>query len=107
MFAKVFVVAEDKEEALKYSKEFEKTLTDCVKDMKLINIEKYWKAPEQYCVEWVFKDVLKEHLEEVIGKLGNKPYLVKDGERNSEYIFAKTIGEIYLEQIEWMFINVD
>ena len=106
MYIRIFVEAINKEEALNYSKKFENVILKCVVDIKITKIEQYWKMPELYCVEFEFKNVIPERITEVIKELGNNPYTVTNDEKIEEYIFAKTTGEIYLEKIEWILINV-
>ena len=33
-------------------------------------------------------------------------YVTSDGEIIEEYIFSRTIGEIFLENIDWILINI-
>ncbi len=106
MFIRIFVNAIDKEEALKYSKDFENVISNSVVGLKNTKIEQYWKIPEQYCVEFEFKDVIPERMIEVTKELGNNPHIITNGEKIEEYIFARTTGEIYLEKIEWILINI-
>lgn len=106
MFIRIFVNANSKEEALLYSDNFESFISNSVVALKNTKIEKYWKIPEQYCVEFEFKDVISEQLLEVTKKLGNNPHVMTNGEIIEEYIFSRTTGEIYLKNIEWILINV-
>lgn len=106
MFIRIFVEAIDKEAALKHSKEFENVISNSVVDLKKTKIVQYWKMPEQYCVEFEFKYVMQERMKEAIKKLGNNPDVITNKEKIEEYIFAKTTGEIYLDKIEWILINV-
>ena len=106
MFIRLFVNAIDKEEALKHSKKFERLISNSILGLKIKKIEQYWKIPEQYCIEFEFKNIIPERMFEVIKQIGNNPYITTNGEKIQEYIFAKTTGEIYLEKIEWVLINV-
>ena len=106
MFIRIFVEAEEKEEALRYAKEFENMIINCVVGLEITKTEKYWKFPELYCVEWSFKNVIDEQMSEVMKRLGSNPKIIKSGENIEEYIFAITTGKIYLERIEWILINV-
>lgn len=105
MFIRIFVNAINKEEALKYSKDFENVISNSVVNLKITKIEQYWKIPEQYCVEFEFKDVISERMIEVAKELGTNPHIITNGGKVEEYIFARTTGEIYLEKIEWILIN--
>ena len=106
MFIRLFVNAIDKEEALRHSKKFECLISNSIIGLKIKKIEQYWKIPEQYCIEFEFKNIIPERMFEVIKQIGNNPYITTNGEKIQEYIFAKTTGEIYLEKIEWVLINV-
>ena len=106
MFIRLFVNAIDKEEALKHSKKFKCLISNSIIGLKIKKIEQYWKIPEQYCIEFEFKNIIPERMFEVIKQIGNNPYITTNGEKIQEYIFAKTTGEIYLEKIEWVLINV-
>lgn len=106
MYIRIFVDAINKEEALKYSKDFEKVISDSVVDLKIQKIEQYWKMPEEYCVEFEFKDVIPERISEVTKKLGNNPLIITNGQKIEEYIFSITTGEIYIEKIKWILIDV-
>ena len=106
MFIRLFVNAIDKEEALKHSKNFECLISNSIIGLKIKKIEQYWKIPEQYCIEFEFENIIPERMFEVIKQIGNNPYITTNGEKIQEYIFAKTTGEIYLEKIEWVLINV-
>ena len=106
MFIRLFVNAIDKEEALKHSKKFECLISNSIIGLKIKKIEQYWKIPEQYCIEFEFENIIPERMFEVIKQIGNNPYITTNGEKIQEYIFAKTTGEIYLEKIEWVLINV-
>ena len=37
----------------------------------------------------------------------NNPHITTNGETIGEYIFSRTTGEIYLENIEWILINIE
>ena len=107
MFIRIFVKAISKEEALIYSNAFESFISNSVVALKNTKIEQYWKIPEQYCVEFEFKDVISERLHEAAKKIGNNPHITTNGETIGEYIFSRTTGEIYLENIEWILINIE
>ena len=106
MFIRIFVDANSKEEALKYSDDFESFISNSVIALKNTKIEQYWKIPKLYCVEFEFKDVISEQLVEATKKIGDNPHITTNGDTIEEYIFSRTTGEIYLENIEWILINV-
>ena len=107
MFIRLFVDAIDKEEAIKYSKNFECLIADSLIGLRLKKVEQYWKIPELYCIEYGFKDFISERMPDVIKQIGNNPYIFSTGEKINEYIFSKTTGEIYLDKIDWLLINVE
>ena len=106
MFIRIFVKADSKEEALIYSNNFESIISNSVVALKNTRIEQYWKMPEQYCIEYEFKDIINERFSEIINKIGKNPDITADGGKIREYIFSKTAGEICLENTEWILINV-
>ena len=106
MFIRIFVQAVDTEEAIKHTKKFESLISNSVIGLKIEKIEQYWKIPEQYCIEYEFKDIIPERIFEVIKHIGNNPYTTANGDKIEEYIFARTTGDIYLEKIEWLLINI-
>ena len=74
--------------------------------LKIKKIEQYWKIQELYCIEYEFKDIIPEGIVEVMKRIGNNPCITTVGDKIEEYIFAGTTGDIYLEKIEWIVINV-
>ena len=106
MFIRLFAEAINKEEALKHSKNFESFISDSVIELKNTKIERYWKIPELYCIEFAFQGIIPERMIEAVKKLGNNPFVIADDGKIEEYIFSKTTGEIYLEKIEWVLIHI-
>ena len=104
MFIRTFVRANNEEEALKYLTGFENIISKCITDMKIAGVEQYWKFPDLYCVEYSFENVIYHQISEVIKELGENVNVLSDG---TEYILADTTGEIYLENVEWILINLD
>ena len=105
MYVRIFVNADSKEEALRHSSNFEGYISNSVIALQNTKFEQYWKIPDQYCVEYTFVDVINERFYETINKFGNNPYVTSDGEIIEEYIFSRTTGEIFLENIDWILIN--
>ena len=97
MFIRTFVRANNEEEALKYLTGFENIISKCITDMKIAVVE-------LYCVEYSFENVIYHQISEVIKELGENVNVLSDG---TEYILADTTGEIYLENVEWILINLD
>ena len=91
MFIRIFVQAVDTEEAIKHTKKFESLISNSVIGLKIEKIEQYWKIPEQYCIEYEFKDIIPERIFEVINEV---PDIQDSKVENVEKEHVVTAGKV-------------
>lgn len=107
MFIRTFVIADNEKEAICNSEQFNNLMSKCILDLEIEKVEQYWKFPELYCVEYKFSKVLREELLTIIEELGDEPHRIINSDGTVEYIFSTNTGEMFIDKIDWILINIE